>query len=60
MEDTGKPAESELPKKPVGVKAATKGSQVPNSKGVNSQTDALAGGTQDVPLKSTFRAVIIG
>ena len=34
--------------------------EVPNSKGVNSQTEVFAGGVQRVPLKSIFRAVMIG
>jgi hypothetical protein len=54
LEETGKRAECGLSNNTVGVKAATKGPYLPNSKGVNSQTEALAGGTHDTPLKSTF------
>ena len=52
--EMGSPAERELPRKAVGVNAATLGSQVPNSKGVNSHTVAFSGGTQEVPVMSTF------
>lgn len=60
LEEIGRPAERELPRKAVGVNAATLGSQVPNSKGVNSHTVAFSGGTQEVPVMSTFWAVIMG
>jgi hypothetical protein len=60
LEEIGSPAERELPRKAVGVNAATLGSQVPNSKGVNSHTVTLARGKQEVPVMSTFWAVIIG
>ena len=60
FDETGMPLEREEPRKAVGAKAATSGSQVPNSYGVNSQTEPLKGGRQKVPERSTFRAVMIG
>jgi hypothetical protein len=60
LEKMGTPAERELLRKAVGVNTATSRSQVPNSKGVNSQTRAFVGGMQDVPVISTFWAVVIG